>query len=134
MGDANTRQVAGNHYKNSSGECPSCGEQLQHWDLVAMMDLDYFQGQITKYLIRWRLKNGVQDLLKARHFLDKYIEVALGSAEGRELKPGEQIQSAEAPDFYEIADEMRETIAKINAISGRLASTLEQFEKSGMIE
>jgi len=65
---------------------------------------------------------------------DKYIEIALGSAEGRELKPGEEIPPAESPDFYEIADQMREAIVKVNAISGRLASTLEEFEESGMIE
>lgn len=63
---ANERQVAGNHYGLSS---------LQHWDLVAMFNWDYFQGQITKYLMRWRKKNGVQDLRKAAHFLEKYIEL-----------------------------------------------------------
>lgn len=29
---------------------------------------------MTKYLTRWRKKNGVQDLEKAKHFLDKFIE------------------------------------------------------------
>lgn len=62
---ANDRQVGGKHYKSS----------IQHWDYVVANDLDYFQGQITKYVTRWRQKNGVEDLLKARHFLDKYIEV-----------------------------------------------------------
>jgi len=64
---------------------------------------------------------------------DKYIEIALGAAQGRELKPGEQIPPAEAPDFYEIADDMRVAIGKINVISERFASTLEEFEESGMI-
>jgi hypothetical protein len=40
-----------------------------------MFDLDYFQGQITKYIMRWKLKNGLQDLEKAHHFLEKYIEL-----------------------------------------------------------
>lgn len=62
---ANDRQVGGSHYKSN----------LQHWDWVASNDLDYFQGQITKYVARWKLKNGLQDLYKARHFLDKYIEL-----------------------------------------------------------
>lgn len=65
---ANERQVGGGHYKDATGE--------EHWDRVARKDLDYFQGQITKYVERWKDKNGVQDLEKARHFLDKYIEVA----------------------------------------------------------
>ena len=64
---ANERQVAGNHYRTEHG--------LQHWDLVHMFGWDYFQGQITKYLMRWKKKNGIEDLKKARHFLDKYIEL-----------------------------------------------------------
>jgi len=63
---ANARQVGGEHYKNP----------IQHWDWVASNDLDYFQGQITKYVARWKLKNGVEDLNKALHFLEKYIELS----------------------------------------------------------
>lgn len=63
---ANARQVGGEHYGLSN---------FQHWDLVALFDLDYFQGQITKYVMRWSKKNGVVDLEKAQHFLEKYIEL-----------------------------------------------------------
>lgn len=62
---ANSRQVAGNHYSG----------QIQHWDYVWSNELDYFQGQITKYVTRWKKKNGMQDLRKAQHFLEKYIEL-----------------------------------------------------------
>ena len=62
---ANAKQIGGEHYKNP----------IQHWDWVASNDLDYFQGQITKYVARWRHKNGLEDLLKAAHFLEKYIEL-----------------------------------------------------------
>ena len=64
---ANDKQVGGTHYANDSGK--------QHWDIVAEHDLDYFQGQITKYVMRWKKKGGVQDLKKALHFLEKYIEL-----------------------------------------------------------
>lgn len=63
---ANSRQVGGDHYKTGGEE---------HWDRVNRLQLDYFQGQITKYVERWKKKNGVEDLRKARHFLDKYIEI-----------------------------------------------------------
>lgn len=63
---ANTRQVGGTHYKTGGEE---------HWDRVHRLELDYFQGQITKYVERCWKKNGLQDLEKARHFLDKYIEL-----------------------------------------------------------
>ena len=65
MNNANSRQVAGTHYAND----------VQHWDWVWANDLDYFQGQITKYVARWKKKNGIQDLKKAQHFLEKYLEL-----------------------------------------------------------
>ena len=65
MSHANEKQVAGTHYRSP----------IQHWDYVVANNLDYFQGQITKYVTRWRNKNGITDLLKAQHFLEKYIEV-----------------------------------------------------------
>ena len=33
----------------------------------------YLEGNILKYMHRWRLKNGVEDLRKARFYLDKLI-------------------------------------------------------------
>lgn len=78
MGTANDRQVGGQHYKTGGEE---------HWDRVARLDLDYFQGQITKYVERWKAKNGVEDLHKARHFLDKYIELQGTVATGTKVKP-----------------------------------------------
>lgn len=68
---ANQHQVGGDHYKSN----------VQHWDYVAANNLDYFQGQISKYVERWKKKNGLQDLKKARHFLDKYIELETTRAE-----------------------------------------------------
>jgi hypothetical protein len=62
---ANERQIGGKHYRSG----------IQHWDYVVANDLDYFQAQITKYVTRWKKKGGLQDLEKARHFLDKYLEV-----------------------------------------------------------
>ena len=61
---ANTKQIGGEHYRS----------EIQHWDYVLANNLDYFQGQITKYVSRWKNKNGIEDLKKAQHFLEKYIE------------------------------------------------------------
>lgn len=64
MSEANKRQVAGAHYSGT----------LQHWDLVSTLNIPYFPAQITRYMARWRKKNGVEDLEKALHYMDKYIE------------------------------------------------------------
>lgn len=60
---ANERQVGGEHYKDA---------EFQHWDWAAEnFGPDYFLGNITKYVTRWRKKSGVQDLEKALHYADK---------------------------------------------------------------
>lgn len=72
---ANDKQVGGNHYR---------GQELQHWDLVRMFEWDYFQAQAIKYLMRYKDKNGVQDLEKCQHFIVKMIE---NEAQGGEPGP-----------------------------------------------
>jgi hypothetical protein len=67
MTEANKRQVGGDHYQEMG--------VLEHWDLAAMYGWDYFAARTIAYIMRWRTKGGIQDLEKARHFLDKYIEV-----------------------------------------------------------
>jgi hypothetical protein len=62
---ANDYMIGGNHYQTP----------IQHWDFVVANGLDYFQAAITKYVIRWRQKGGVEDLRKAQHYLAKYIEL-----------------------------------------------------------
>ena len=44
---ANMKQIGGEHYRS----------EIQHWDYVLANKLDYFQGQITKYVSRWKNKN-----------------------------------------------------------------------------
>ena len=75
ISSANSTQIGGSHYQAVS---------IQHWDFVWANKLDYFQGQITKYVTRWKKKNGVQDLHKARHFLQKYIELAEAAQAAKE--------------------------------------------------
>lgn len=63
---ANDMQVGGDHYKSD----------LQHWDVVSQYNVPYLEGCASKYVSRWRKKNGLQDLEKALHFTGKLKEVA----------------------------------------------------------
>jgi hypothetical protein len=87
---ANDKQVGGKHYG---------GGDMQHWDIVVKFKLDYFQGQITKYVMRWRNKNGLEDLKKAAHFLEKYIEVTeanqIYTAAQETLRAGKMMKNSE---------------------------------------
>lgn len=62
------KQVAGDHYKK---------HEFQPIELFAQLNLNSFQGNITKYITRYRDKNGRIDLEKVIH----YAEL------GRELSP-----------------------------------------------
>ena len=62
---ANDIQHGGTHYMSS----------YAHWDLVADLGLNYYVANATKYMTRHRNKNGREDVLKAGHYLDKYIEL-----------------------------------------------------------
>lgn len=72
MAKANDRQVGGGHYKKGGEE---------HWDRMwRLHGRGYFVGCITKYVERYHEKNGVQDLEKAIHFIEKLIELETDAA------------------------------------------------------
>jgi hypothetical protein len=48
---------------------------IEVWDYIYDHDLDFFEGNIVKYVSRWKDKNGKKDLLKAKQYLDKLIEL-----------------------------------------------------------
>ncbi len=62
---ANDKQIAGKHYKTS----------IECWDYIVANDIGYLDGNAIKYLTRWRKKNGIEDLRKAQHYLEKLLEV-----------------------------------------------------------
>lgn len=69
--NANDRQVGGSHYTSKA---------IQPWDAMqAWMSEEEFagflRGNVIKYVARCSDKGGVEDLQKARHYLDKLIEV-----------------------------------------------------------
>lgn len=64
---ANTKQIAGTHYKQF--------RDYEPWDVALAWELGYLDGTALKYIARWKHKNGVEDLQKAVHYLEKLIEV-----------------------------------------------------------
>lgn len=63
---ANEKQVGGTHYS----------ADIQHWDFAA--DLPYLEGRCTAYIARHQRKNGLQDIEKALHFIQKIVERRYG--------------------------------------------------------
>jgi hypothetical protein len=46
-----------------------------HWDFAIKVGLGYLDGCTTKYVTRWRGKEGLKDLQKAWNYLEKLIEI-----------------------------------------------------------
>lgn len=78
MDKANTKQIGGTHYKVA----------IQPWDYITTNNLGYLEGTAIKYLSRWRNKNGIEDLRKAIHFIEKLIEVELANASTAPVERG----------------------------------------------
>jgi hypothetical protein len=58
-------QVGGNHYKNKS---------IQPIDYIIGNNLGFCEGNVIKYVTRYKDKNGVEDLMKAKQYIEFLIE------------------------------------------------------------
>lgn len=58
------KQVGGDHYKKHA---------FTPWEIIDEYKLDFYAGNALKYILRARDKNGLEDLKKARHYLEKLI-------------------------------------------------------------
>jgi len=62
-------QVGGEHYKTFD---------IQPIEYCMRNGLDHCQSNVIKYTTRFRDKGGLEDLLKARHYIDLLIEFEYG--------------------------------------------------------
>ena len=62
-------QEGGDHYRSMT---------IQPVEYIHRNNLGFCEGAVIKYVSRWRSKNGVEDLRKARHFIDLLIEMEKG--------------------------------------------------------
>ena len=66
-------QVGGDHYSKRA---------IQPIEFIAANDLNFMEGSIVKYIVRWRDKGGFQDLEKIKQYVDLLIEM-----ENKYVKP-----------------------------------------------
>ena len=66
------KQIGGSHYKDF---------KIQPVEFIVENNVPYLEGNIIKYLMRHRAKNGLQDLEKAKHYLEILIEKEYGKQE-----------------------------------------------------
>jgi hypothetical protein len=58
-------QEGGSHYKTFV---------IQPVEFIHKNNIPFIEGNIIKYILRHKSKNGIEDLKKARHYLDLLIE------------------------------------------------------------
>ena len=61
-----SRQVGGNHYADYA---------IQPLEFCVKNNIPFLEGNVIKYICRWRNKNGIQDLEKAKHYIEMLIEL-----------------------------------------------------------
>ena len=61
-------QIGGSHYKDKA---------IQPIEYIHANGLGFCEGNVVKYVTRWKEKGGVADLEKARHYLDILIQLEL---------------------------------------------------------
>ena len=59
-------QIGGSHYRNKG---------IQPIELIVALNLNFIEGNIVKYITRYKEKNGIQDLMKCIHYSQLAIEL-----------------------------------------------------------
>ena len=62
-------QIGGDHYRSKA---------IQPVEYIHANGIGYFEGNVIKYVSRWRDKGGLADLEKAKHYLAILIELEGG--------------------------------------------------------
>ena len=60
-----TRQESGDHYIK---------HKIQPYTFITDNNLSFFQGNVIKYVVRYKDKNGIEDLKKIIHYCELEIE------------------------------------------------------------
>ena len=58
------RQEGGDHYQL----------KIQPFHFIMANNLNFFQGNVIKYVVRYKKKNGIEDLKKIIHYCELEIE------------------------------------------------------------
>lgn len=59
------RQEGGTHYKDFA---------IQPIEFIHKNNIPFIEGNVIKYVMRHKYKNGIEDLKKAKHYIDLLIE------------------------------------------------------------
>ena len=77
------------HYALVTFACPHCHQGIDHRDVARALQWDVDEVYITKYVFRWKYKNGIADLHKALECLQSMISYHESRLEMSQLSDAE---------------------------------------------
>ena len=80
-------QVGGSHYKDL---------KIQPVEYIHANGIGYMEGNVIKYVTRWREKNGIKDLEKAKHYIELLIEM-----ENKQSEPVKEVKKVSDDGWIE---------------------------------
>jgi len=83
------KQVGGSHYKDMA---------IQPIEYIHKNGLGFCEGNIVKYITRWKTKNGIEDLKKVIHYAELLIQM---EQEKQQSQP-EKTRTSEYVDPYDV--------------------------------
>tara|TARA_R100000963_G_C4625869_1_gene92145 strand:+ start:758 stop:1057 length:300 start_codon:yes stop_codon:yes gene_type:complete len=86
------RQVGGDHYRDMA---------IQPFEFIERNGLSFGVGNVIKYLCRYKAKDGIEDLRKAKHYIDLLIDLELNHDKDDLLDRLEVIEVGDVTDSSE---------------------------------
>jgi len=122
-------QVDGDHYKKLN---------IQPVQYIMANNIGYMEGNVIKYVTRWKDKAGITDLEKAKHYIELLIEQEKSkTVTDTEWKVGDMIEALEdVPSFmekgkcYQILTIDKPSCVIINSNTGRFRTLKSRFKWS----
>ena len=69
--------ISPNYYKRGN---------IEVTDFIIDQSMSFLEGNIVKYLVRYKEKSGIEDLRKARWYLEKLIEEQVKHSENNKIR------------------------------------------------
>lgn len=119
-------QVDGAHYK---------GRKIQPVEYIHANGLGFIEGSVVKYITRFREKNGVQDLLKIKHYVDLLIELEYSEWEHENAAPRTTKSTTRRNKRRRIVrpaigrGARRKRVAKSTRVTGRKSTTSARYRR-----
>jgi hypothetical protein len=66
------KQIGGSHYKDMT---------IQPIEYIHKNGLGFCEGNVVKYITRWKTKNGIEDLKKVIHYAELLIQMEQDNAD-----------------------------------------------------